>query len=237
MFDDLNKSVLPEALPKTLHNALPNAKTAKTSTNEAAAHEEYKDFYEEIHTRVAHFVNFVSTFPRIEGATENDKSQLRREMKMYLLAHISQCEDNVKLQAQDSVFLSPRSSYLKWMRSTAADHLSSQYTFAFITCLLGHSSNQSTGLHEDYFPIAEVKYVAQGCCTHLSVICSIYNDYGSLARDRQKNLNSVFFPEFEGKFEKKTDIELRQKLMRIRTMSANVSSFRLMSCFGLRRSM
>ena len=214
MFDNLNKGMLPQALP-TVQNSLSNGKTI---TNGATTHEEYNDSYKEIHARIAHFVNFVFTFPQIEHASENDKGQLRCEMKIYLLAHITQCEDNVRLQAQDSadLFLTPRSSYLKWVRSTAADHLSSQYAFAFITCLLGHSYNKSSSLQEDYFPTSEMKYVTQDCSTHLSVICRIYNDYGSLPRDRQeKNLNAVFFPEFEGRAKKKTDIQLRQELARI----------------------
>ena len=215
MFNDLSKGILPQALLKGAQNGHSNG---KTSTNGSVAHEEYNDSYKEIYARIAHFVNFVFTFPRIEHASENDKGQLRCEMKIYLLAHTTQCEDNVRLQAQDSaeLFLTPRSSYLKWVRSTAADHLSSQYAFAFTTCLLGHSMNKSSSLKEDYFPTPEIKYVAQDCSTHLSVICRIYNDYGSLPRDRQeKNLNAVFFPEFEGQAKKKTDVQLRQELARI----------------------
>ncbi|KAK7460601.1 hypothetical protein VKT23_009321 [Stygiomarasmius scandens] len=176
----------------------------------------HSSVYAEIHSRLAHFVNFIFTYPRIVKASPNDKLQLKCEMQIYLNAHIDQCEDNVRLQAQESadLYLTPRSSYLKWVRTTASDHLSSQYSFAFMTCLLGHSANlKEVEREEDYFPGSLIKYIAQDCCTHLSVICRIYNDYGSLKRDKaEKNLNATFFPEFEGKAKNKSDLELKREL-------------------------
>jgi len=42
----------------------------------------------------------------------------------------------------------------------------------------------------------------------------MFNDYGSLERDRKEsNLNSMFFPEFNG--EGKSDTELRTELVRL----------------------
>ena len=56
----------------------------------------------------------------------------------------------------------------------------------------------------------------QNLSTHLSVIRRIYNDYGSLKRDKQeKNLNSVLFPEFEGAAKRKSDAELKRVLAQI----------------------
>lgn len=216
IFADLELGILPKSLETNGHT---NGKVNGTSNGiRETLDEPYNAAYRDIHARLAHFVNFVFTHPRIRLASENDKGQLRREMNIYLHAHLAQCEDNVRLQAQEcaELFLTPRSSYLKWVRSIAADHLSSQYAFALITCFLGHGQNKRTGRIEDYFPTPEIKYIAQDCSTHLSVICRIYNDYGSIHRDRtEKNLNATFFPEFEAKAKGKSVEELKKELARI----------------------
>ena len=122
--------------------------------------------YADIHARLARFINFIWTHPRIQKASRNDQQQLKCEMFICLNAHIDQCDDNVRLRAQESadLFLTPRSSYLKWVRSTGADHVSAQYSFAYFTCLLGHSANlHEDGPGEDYFPGSKIKYIAQDC--------------------------------------------------------------------------
>jgi hypothetical protein len=133
---------------------------------------------------------------------------LKLELKAFLLAHTQQCEDSIKLRRQDypKTYSTPPSSYMKWVRSTASDHLSSQYAFAFLVCLLGRG--------EDYLVDSEIRYIAQDCCTHLSVVCRMFNDYGSLERDRKEaNLNSMFFPEFDGT--EKAEKDLRAELIKL----------------------
>lgn len=163
-------------------------------------------FDREIYRQLEEFLRFAMTYPRVQSASPRDKEQLKLELRTYLLAHAQQCEDSMKLRRQrtQQSFISPPSSYFRWARNTASDHLSSAYAFAFMRCLLGNG--------EDYFPNSEIKYVAQDCCTHLSVVCRMFNDYGSLERDRKEsNLNSMFFPDFEG--ELKSDKELQEELL------------------------
>ena len=51
----------------------------------------------------------------------------------------------------------------------------------------------------DCFVGAIQKYLAQVLVRHLAAMCRMYNDYGSIARDRaEQNDNSVNFPEFHG---------------------------------------
>lgn len=146
------------------------------------------DFYEQLDE----FCQFVLSYPRIQNASTRDKTQLELELKAYLLAHTQQCEDSIRLRRLNSKGISsgPNTSYIRWVQTIATDHLSSRYAFAFLTCLLGNNE-------EDYLPNAEVRYIAQDCCTHLSVVCRMFNDYGSLDRDLQEaHMNSLFFPEF-----------------------------------------
>ncbi|EIN05772.1 hypothetical protein PUNSTDRAFT_46624 [Punctularia strigosozonata HHB-11173 SS5] len=175
---------------------------------------------EHVRARLGHFLRFLFSYPRIQCASDADKAHLRKEIRIFLMAHATQCEDNIRLQSQErtDLFCTPRSSYLRWVRSTAADHFSTQYTFAFMTCLLGHAGNKGRTAKEwrDYFPTAELKYIAQDCATHVSVICRQFNDYGSLSRDREeRNLNGVFFPEFEGRIKAKSDLLLKSELRAI----------------------
>jgi hypothetical protein len=49
----------------------------------------------------------------------------------------------------------------------------------------------------DTFQTPEQKYYSAACNRHLSTLCRMENDYGSVQRDRQeRNLNTVDFPEF-----------------------------------------
>jgi len=147
------------------------------------------------------------TYPRIQNANGIDKSNLLHELKAYLLAQTQQCEDGIKIRRQNyaKVYSNPPSTYSRWVRNTGADYLSSQYAFAFLSCLI---SNGAEG------PTSEIRYIAQDCCSRLSVVCRLFNDYGSLERDRKEsNLNSLMFPEFEG--DEKSEIELRKELIRL----------------------
>ena len=135
-------------------------------TVDGPADDETSTAYAEIYARLARFINFIWTYPRIQKASRNDQQQLKCEMFICLNAHIDQCEDNFRLQAQESadIFLTPRSSYIKWVRSTTSDHLDSHYSFAYFTCLLGHAANRhEDGPGEDYFPGSKIKYIAQDC--------------------------------------------------------------------------
>lgn len=163
---------------------------------------------QDVYYQLSDFLQFVMTYPRIRNASESDKAHLERELRLYLLAHTQQCEDSIRLRRQRSqkVYETSPLSYIRWVRNTASDHLSSHYAFAFLMCILGHK--------EDYLPDLEIRYIAQDCCTHLSVICRMFNDYGSLERDRKEsNLNSMFFPEFNG--EHKNDMTLREELVKL----------------------
>jgi len=163
---------------------------------------------QDIYYQLSDFLQFVMTYPRIRNASDKDKLHLERELRLYLLAHTQQCEDSIRLRRQSSqkVYETSPLSYIRWVRNTAADHLSSQYAFAFLICLLG--------VDQEYLPTSEIKFIAQDCCTHLSVICRMFNDYGSLDRDKKEaNLNSMFFPEFNG--EDKDDKILRDELVNL----------------------
>lgn len=161
-----------------------------------------------VHQQLSTLLQFVLEFPRIQDAGKNEKAQLDTELKAYLLASVHQCEDNDRFRKQFStdVYLSPASSYIKWVRTTAVEHGSWQYAFAFLMCLQSR--------HSHFELDVETRYIVQDCVSRLSTLARMHNDYGSITRDRKEaNLNSIFFPEFFG--DSKSDQKLREELDRV----------------------
>ncbi|KAI9847155.1 MAG: hypothetical protein M1837_003017 [Sclerophora amabilis] len=165
------------------------------------------------------FIRFVMHHPSVLAATPLDHARVKTELRTFLLAHMQQSEDNDRFSTQgleDSsnlVFHRPRTSFYRWVHSTSANHTSCPYSFAFYQCLLG--GVEDTSSPRESFPSTEEKYISEAMCRHLAVMCRMYNDYGSVARDRdEKNLNSINFPDFGPSLEDtKSDDAQRRKLM------------------------
>ncbi|KAL8788378.1 MAG: hypothetical protein Q9195_007336 [Heterodermia aff. obscurata] len=126
------------------------------------------------------FVTHVARHRHVQNATLSGNAFLRNELLKFLLAHIAQIEDNVRLRHQQpcsttTIFLQHRSSYYERARTTAADNTSCPYSVVFFSCLL------SALIGVECFPSAHAKR---------------YNDYDSIARDKaEQNLSSVNFPD------------------------------------------
>jgi hypothetical protein len=170
---------------------------------------------QDVTTVLRKFVHHIIYHPKVAQASRFDKERLKRELKIYLLAHIKQTQDNSRFSTQQFAtdksvpFETPTSSYYAWVQSTSSDHTSCPFAFAFVSCLLAKNS-------QDFFPTAEEKYVAEDLCRQLAVTCRQYNDYGSVARDRdEKNLNSVNFPDFFTATGPASDDDLKAELYRI----------------------
>lgn len=152
---------------------------------------------------IGHYIHAMLAYPRLQQASSSDRMHLRSELQTFLLSHTAQIEDNARFSAQEphtqsltAIFFSPRSSYYEWAHTTGADSVSCPFSFAFFTCLLG-SSMRSSRHPADCFSSVHQSYLARDLCCHLAVMSRLYNDYGSLARDREEaNVNSANFPEF-----------------------------------------
>lgn len=166
----------------------------------------------EVYDKLSRFVSLILQHPHLMHSSKHDSLALRMELETYLLAQLQQCKDNKRLRSQLSprLFEAPPTSYVKWCRGVAAEHVCGPCSFAFFTCLV--SKNLKNG--QDVFPSAPMKYVAESCCSHLAALCRIENDIGSLSRDlNERNLNSVNFPEFVPS--QATDAELKYSLSKV----------------------
>ena len=148
------------------------------------------------------FVTPFKTHPAVLRASTADRSALLHELETFLLAHITHNIDSRNRNsdrpatcscppgANHAIRSSPKSFY-SWVRSTSADHTSCPYSFAFYVCLIAPRAGA------DCFSSARAKFYAQDMVRHLASMCRMYNDYGSVRRDREeRNLNSVDFAEF-----------------------------------------
>ncbi|RYP67896.1 hypothetical protein DL771_007004 [Monosporascus sp. 5C6A] len=152
-------------------------------------------YVSEVCLPLARFVSHVLEHPMTVRASSWDRENLRRELRIYLLAHVTQTEDNVKFgqQQQMSSYEKARDTFFNWVRTTAANHTSCPYAFALVSC--SFSSTLCRG--RQCFPTMAQKYFANAACRHLATMCRLYNDSGSVQRDAfEGNLNSVNFPEF-----------------------------------------
>ncbi|KAB8291055.1 hypothetical protein EYC80_009744 [Monilinia laxa] len=140
------------------------------------------------------FVAHILHHPQVLKAHHSLRSWLKYELETFLLAHVTHIEDCYNLSSGMSpVFTlrAPRSTYYNWVSTTGADHTSCTYSFVFYLCLATQpGENPTTSAHQ--------RFLLEDACHSLATICRQYNDFGSVARDRQEeNLNSINFPEFD----------------------------------------
>ena len=166
--------------------------TSLNPSNEAAA-----DAEPVLHA----FITPFKTHPAVLRASPNDRLALLHELETFLHAHITHNSDsrhrnshstsNSNSNSNPSEPNTAPKSFHSWVRSTSADHTSCPYSFAFYICLIAPKAGA------DCFASARAKFYAQDTVRHLASMCRMYNDYGSVRRDREEgNLNSVDFPEF-----------------------------------------
>lgn len=185
----------------------PESRTTDSSTMDA--HERYSvSTLTSVRAVLNHYIRAMLNYPRLRDASTFDKSHFRNALCKFLLSHTAQIADNSNFATQSSwnpdatrIFSSPRQSFYTWVHATGAESVSCPFSFAFLTCLLGAASagahNCSQEPVEDCFKSTRQKYLAQELCTHLAVMSRLYNDFGSVERDRlEANINSINFPEF-----------------------------------------
>ncbi|ROW08497.1 hypothetical protein VMCG_03254 [Cytospora schulzeri] len=161
----------------------------------------------EVSLPLSRFVEHISNHPCVLAASSWDRESVKRELRTFLHAHVTQSEDNARFQqgkqnhastqrqagtavANTSTF----DSFFHWVRTTSADHTSCPYSFSFVGCLLSALLVQG----RESFPTVQEKYLASATCRHLATMCRMYNDYGSIVRDAEEgNVNSINFPEYQ----------------------------------------
>ncbi|BCR85060.1 uncharacterized protein ACHE_20518A [Aspergillus chevalieri] len=116
------------------------------------------------------FITYVLTHPAVVRSPPSVQRTLRRELKVFILAHLTHAEDYARFHSESltvdrtTEFATPRSSYCSGVRSTSADHTSCPYSSHFLSCLIANPG-------EPAFKEARQRYLAEDMCRHLATMC------------------------------------------------------------------
>ncbi|KAI3325481.1 hypothetical protein HD806DRAFT_490424 [Xylariaceae sp. AK1471] len=162
--------------------------------------------YAKVLTPLTKFVSYVLNHPCVLAASSWDREHVKRELRTFLYAHVTQLEDNSRFQQQQprteerqqpgcaTAYTSSTDSFFHWVRTKSADHTSCPYSFSFVGCLM---SARLLNSRDCFFTVHE-QYLAAVSCRHLATMCRMYNDYGSITRNvAEGNLNSINFTEYQ----------------------------------------
>ena len=187
---------------KRQHAALEGAETDGILNGHAAAHPRSDDTAEDrlagVEKVLTTYITHILAHPSVLRAPVRTRTRLRRALAAFLSAHVTQNRDNMLLAQQPPLdepgsaapFAAARISFYQWVHTVSADHTSGPFSWIFYECLIGRAGVETWG-------DAKKRYVAEEAGRKLSTMCRMYNDYGSVQRDRaERNVNSLDFPEF-----------------------------------------
>ena len=171
---------------------------------------------QDVRVPLKRFILYLWQAQYVRSATTYNRNQLKSTIKDFLTAHLIQEEDSLRhrsepqpeaRQGSNPIFSAARSSLYTWTHTVSGDHTAGPFAVASFFCMLGNGS--------DRLASPQAKYISQDLSRRLAALCRLYNDAGSLARDREEgSLNSVNFPEF-GSGCGNEDNSLKRNLLKI----------------------
>ncbi|PYH49308.1 terpene synthase family protein [Aspergillus saccharolyticus JOP 1030-1] len=151
-----------------------------------------------------------------------DRRDLRQEVSLATIAAIQQAKahrslsinttnghDQKQPDSRESATTPVTSgqSFFTWLHTSAVHDVKSAVVSKSLVCKLG---SEEKG---DVFPTAREKYLAERLWRQISVEGRLWNDLGSIERDRRAaNLNSVDFPEFSSPQSLQADGDVQTQL-------------------------
>lgn len=166
---------------------------------------------EEIISVLRKYIDHICNNAAVAASPLHVQKSLANELHTFLRAHIAHNTDSQafrelrKLDGRKGFSCADlsRSSYHKWIHATGADDTSCPFSFQFFVCLISNRSLEharkggNVRTNQNHFHGAQAGYVAHALSRRLAVMCRMYNDLGSIARDQaESNLNSLDFEEF-----------------------------------------
>ena len=187
------KTVIRNLIP----DSRPNRKTAELdNTAEHMKKTQQSDGgadHGEIEQVLSSFTQWILNDTSTTRSTEYDRELLRKELRTFLLAHVTSIEESsrlVTMSIQGGDTRSKSSTFFDWVHGTSAYHVGGTLAFPRMICLLPGQRKSS----REIFNTPEAKYLAQDLSKHLAILARMENDYGGFARDlHEHNLSSVHF--------------------------------------------
>ena len=135
----------------------------------------------DIRAALSPYVDVILGHPHIACVSKENHSALSTALSTFLTSHIDQLLTNALVSTQNR---HPFLSFTHWLHTIAAPSVSAPFSFTFLTCLIG-------GL-----PTSTTRYMGIDFGTRVAMMSRMYNDLGSLARDRAEgNVNCADFAE------------------------------------------
>ncbi|KAB8259519.1 terpenoid cyclases/protein prenyltransferase alpha-alpha toroid [Aspergillus pseudonomiae] len=143
-----------------------------------------------------------------------EKHDLQQELRMAILAAMQQAKAyrplNSSLAHSDAegVTISTGQTFCTWLHTSAVHDVKSGLVSKSLICKIGDG--------RDVFPTAKEKYLAEKLWRQISIEGRLWNDVGSIERDRlASNLNSINFPEFSLPQSLKLDGDVKTQLIKL----------------------
>lgn len=177
---------LPPAISNGDDRASPSKKSALASTS---------DTKPIVPPNLSHYIHSILTHPLVLSAPAPNNQHLRATLSTFLTSHLSQSVHNIHFRAQNP----PPSSnpagkistydsdipFTTYLSNVGAPSVSALFSFAYLSCMIG-------GL-----PDAFVRHLAADLASRVAVMSRLYNDLGSMMRDREeRNVSCLNFREF-----------------------------------------
>lgn len=110
------------------------------------------------------FISHIINHPYVLMASHQDQDQLRSELLIFLLGRISgSAARNVPAPTEDEAIA-------KTASPTASDHTSHQFSFAFLSCIVGNQKPGGIGLRLEFLETPEQQYLVADLCKRLSIL-------------------------------------------------------------------
>ena len=113
------------------------------------------------------FITHILNHPYVLMASHHDQEQLHSELLFFLLGRIGQQMSQPK-QSSSAI---EDEAIARTTGNTASDQTCHQFTFAFLSCLVGNqTSNGAIGLRRDFLETPEQQYLVADICRRLSIL-------------------------------------------------------------------
>jgi hypothetical protein len=157
---------------------------------------------------------FVSDENLTRNTSSSDRLDLQQEVKMATLAATQRARANRALSngnghsTTEHITVLSDQNFYTWLHTSAVHDVKSAVVSKALICKIGNGG--------DVFITAKEKYLAERLWRQMSVEGRLWNDVGSIERDRlASNLNSVNFPEFSSPQSLKLDGDVRTQLLQL----------------------
>ncbi|KAK2763882.1 hypothetical protein FQN54_009500 [Arachnomyces sp. PD_36] len=136
-----------------------------------------------------------------------DRGDLQQELKMSTLAAMQQAKASKQLN--NGGVGHPDQTFYNWLHTSAVHDVKSGVVSKSLICKIGKNGG-------DVFTTAREKYLAEKLWRQISIEGRLWNDLGSIERDRAaSNLNSVDFSEFSSPQSLQADGDVATQLTRL----------------------